>query len=64
MDQKWDMLACHKSQKEWLDVSQGMNAYLNVMKDFAADMGQRSGKFKICGRVPASLVAGLFEQRD
>lgn len=46
IDMKWDMLACHKSQKEWLDASQGMDAYLNVMKDFAAEMGQRSGKFK------------------
>ena len=46
MQQKWDMLACHKSQKEWLDVSQGMNAYQKVMQDFMEQLGQRSGKFK------------------
>ncbi len=46
IEQKWDMLACHKSQKEWLDVSQGMDAYLKVMKDFAAELGERSGKFE------------------
>lgn len=46
IDVKWDMLACHTSQKEWLDVSQGMDAYLITMKDFGAEMGERSGKFK------------------
>lgn len=45
MQQKWDMLACHKSQKEWLDVSQGMDAYQITMKGFMAELGQRSGKF-------------------
>ena len=46
MQQKWDMLACHKSQKEWLDESQGMDSYLKVMQDFCAELGERSGKFK------------------
>lgn len=45
MQQKWDMLSCHKSQKEWLDISQGMDAYQQVMKAFATDLGERSGKF-------------------
>ncbi len=46
MQMKWDMLACHKSQKEWLDVSQGMDAYQKTMQDFMANLGSRSGKFK------------------
>jgi len=45
MQQKWDCLACHKSQKEWLDVSQGMDAYQITMKGFMANLGERSGKF-------------------
>ena len=43
---KWDMLTCHKSQKEWLDVSQGMDAYQKTMQEFMAELGSRSGKFK------------------
>ena len=39
------MLAKHKSQKEWLDVSQGMNTYLTTMKDMCAEVGKLSGKF-------------------
>ena len=46
MQKKWDMLACHKSQKEWLDVSQGMDAYQKVMQDFMGQLGLRSGKFQ------------------
>ena len=45
MDMKWKMLECHVSQKEWLDVSQGMDAYQLTMKEFMANLGKRSGKF-------------------
>ena len=40
------MLAEHKSQKNWLDVSQGFNAYLNTMKSHAHEMGDLSKKFE------------------
>ena len=46
MDLKWKLLECHKSQKEWLDVSQGMDAYQITMRDFMAQLGARSSKFK------------------
>ncbi len=42
---KRDMLACHRSQKEWLDVSQGMDAYLNEMLGMSATVGRMSGRF-------------------
>lgn len=42
---KSDMLACHRSQKEWLDVSQGMDAYLNEMVAMSAAVGRMSGRF-------------------
>jgi len=45
MQMKWDMLSCHSSQKEWLDVSQGMDAYQKVMVSFAEELGRRSGRF-------------------
>lgn len=43
---KREMLACHKSQKEWLDISQGMDAYLEVMVDFGRQVGALSGRFE------------------
>jgi hypothetical protein len=41
------MLAQHRSQKEWLDVSQGMDAYLTDMENFSRKIGTLSGKFEI-----------------
>lgn len=46
MDKKNAMLACHRSQKEWLDKTQGMDSYLAVMEGMAREMGKFSGKFK------------------
>lgn len=40
------MLACHASQKEWLDASQGMDSYLVTLDDDAAAVGKLSRKFK------------------
>lgn len=42
---KRDMLACHRSQKEWLDESQGFDNYLKMMEDMAAQVGRMSGEF-------------------
>ena len=46
IENKSDMLAKHKSQKEWLDTSQGLDTYLITMKDMSAKVGKLSGKFK------------------
>ncbi len=43
---KTKMLAEHKSQKEWLDRSQGFDSYLNTMKAYAKELGELSGRFK------------------
>lgn len=42
---KREALAAHKSQKEWLDHSQGMNSYLKTMDEMSASVGKMSGKF-------------------
>ncbi len=42
---KAEMLALHKSQKEWLDSSQGLNSYTQTLKDMSAKVGELSGKF-------------------
>ena len=46
IDLKTEMLACHKSQKEWLDISQGHDSYLTTLRDMMLDMGKQSGKYE------------------
>jgi len=46
MDKKKEMLLFHKSQKEWLDVSQGLDSYLTTMVDICREVGKTSGKFQ------------------
>jgi len=43
---KTAMLACHKSQKQWLDVSQGLDSYLDTMKDLMREVGSMSGRYE------------------
>ncbi len=45
LSQKRDMLAFHKSQKEWLDKSQGLDSYLRTMEEQCRKIGRMSGKF-------------------
>lgn len=45
LTRKREMLAQHRSQKEWLDVSQGVNAYLSTMEQMSAEVGRMSGRF-------------------
>ena len=46
MDTKRTMLAKHRSQKEWLDVSQGMDSYIIFMEGMCRDIGAMSGRFE------------------
>ncbi len=45
IDEKERVLEKHRSQKEWLDVSQGLNAYLENMKEMSAEVGKMSCQF-------------------
>ena len=47
LTRKRAMLAKHASQQEWLNVSQGMEAYLNKMEDFSRQVGRLSGRFAV-----------------
>jgi LmbE family N-acetylglucosaminyl deacetylase len=40
---KSDMLACHRSQREWLRAQHGMDEYLEAMRRWAAEVGRRVG---------------------
>lgn len=45
IQRKREALACHRSQKEWLDLSQGLDSYLITMEDMARELGSWSGVF-------------------
>ncbi len=45
VDQKAEMLACHLSQKDWLDRTQGMGSYIETMKELNKRAGQNSGSY-------------------
>lgn len=45
LETKKQMLACHRSQKEWLDASQGMDSYVDDMVALCKDLGDQSKKF-------------------
>jgi LmbE family N-acetylglucosaminyl deacetylase len=43
--QKREALACHASQRAWLDATQGFDSYLGAMDDFSMQLGRMSGRF-------------------
>lgn len=47
LDLKRDALACHESQKKWLDETQRLDSYLTTMEDMARAMGRMSGRFDV-----------------
>ena len=46
LETKRQALAAHRSQKEWLDVSQGLNSYLQTMEGMSLALGRMSGEFQ------------------
>jgi len=46
LSRKRAALACHRSQKEWLDHSQGLDSYLNAMESISREVGKWSGRFE------------------
>jgi N-acetylglucosamine malate deacetylase 1 len=43
---KRQALAAHRSQKAWLDATQGMDSYLRVMDNMSQQVGRLAGRFK------------------
>ncbi len=58
MDQKRQMLACHKSQEEWLDISQSIT-HLTHMKKMDRQVGEMSGRFRFAEGWRRHLHLGL-----
>lgn len=46
LPRKRAMLAAHASQKQWLDETQGMDAYLDEMERMSAEVGRMSGTYE------------------
>lgn len=44
MDTKLKMLACHESQRQWLDETQGLDDYLQSMRGASAEVARMSGQ--------------------
>ncbi|MCX8156192.1 MAG: PIG-L family deacetylase [Verrucomicrobiae bacterium] len=61
---KREALAAHQSQKRWLDATQGMDSYLQVMEQFAREVGRMSRKFKYAEGWRRHLHYGFCEEQD
>lgn len=46
LELKVEMLAKHRSQKDWLDESQGHDSYLETLRQLDAEGGERSGRWR------------------
>lgn len=46
INKKVEALACHASQKQWLDESQGQDSYLETMRQLSREVGSMSGRFE------------------
>jgi N-acetylglucosamine malate deacetylase 1 len=63
IDEKEQLLACHASQKEWLDKTQGLDSYLKSMRDMAGEVGEMSGRYRFSEGWRRHSFAG-FARRD
>ncbi len=57
-------LSQHNSQRVWLDSTQKMDLYLNIMEKFALELGQMSGKFKFAEGWRRHLHYGYCNESD
>ncbi len=62
IDRKVEMLAHHKSQKQWLDESQGVDSYLQTLRDLDAEVGRMSGQFQFAEGWRRHLHLGFCEE--
>ncbi len=46
LERKTAMLACHRSQQQWLDESQGMSSYLETMRALMREVASWSARFQ------------------
>ena len=56
-------LAAHKSQQNWLDVSQGLNSYLLAMEDMSLAVGQHVEEVQVCRGLAAASAFRFLRAR-
>lgn len=66
IERKVDMLSRHRSQKVWLDESQGLGSYLEKMKELCADVAAMSGhaNFQFAEGFRKHLHLGFCDPED
>jgi len=64
IDRKVEMLAHHKSQKEWLDASQGLDSYLRTLRELDEEVGDMSGVFQYAEGWRRHLHLGFSDEDD
>jgi LmbE family N-acetylglucosaminyl deacetylase len=63
-DKKRSALACHASQKDWLDASQGMDSYLITCDSLSTEVGKMSGRFNFAEGWRRHSHLGYSEKDD
>ena len=61
--EKRAMLAHHASQKNWLDRTQGMDAYLNVMEEMGREVGAMTGRCQFAEGWRKRLHLGFCDEQ-
>ena len=61
---KRDALACHRSQKHWLDLTQGADSYLHALDAESKTLGKRSGVFTHAEGWSRHLHIGFASESD
>jgi len=64
MDEKARLLACHASQQQWLDESQGMSSMAMAMQAQAREVGEMSGRFEYAEGWRKHLHLGFCSEAD
>ncbi len=59
IERKVQMLACHASQKNFLDQTQGVDSYLQALRELDAEVGRMSGIFQYAEGWRRHLHAGF-----
>jgi len=64
MERKAELLAKHDSQRQWLRESQGVDFYLNTLRDLDAEVGKFSGRFQYAEGWRRHLHMGFCGEDD
>jgi LmbE family N-acetylglucosaminyl deacetylase len=64
IDTQTAALAEHRSQKDWLDKSQGLDSYLHKMHELAREVGKMSGRYEFAEGWRKHLHLGFCSPED